>query len=55
MQNIRRSNMQATQTVVPLEAIRQVVQEMQNPIKVEKPVEGDGGAYRAYNYKLFKK
>ena len=53
--NLGRTRMQAASGVVPLDAVKKIVQEMQNPIKPEKLIQGDGGALRAYNFHLFKK
>lgn len=53
--NVRRSRMQPTQ-VISLDTARQILNEgVQNPISAPKVLEGDGGAFRAYNYKLFNK
>lgn len=52
--NIRNSRVQA-QNLVPLEAVQEIVSQMQNPIKKEKLIEADGGAYRAYFYNISNK
>ena len=49
--NVGRSNIQM-QGLVPIEAVQEIVAQMQNPIKKEKVIEADGGAYRAYFYNL---
>ena len=50
--NIRSSNLQSTQTLVPLEAVEEIVQQITNPKPKEKLIEADGGAYRAYCYNV---
>ncbi len=50
--NIRRSNIQGTQGLVPIDAVKQIVNEITNPIKPEKLIEGDGGAYRSYCFNI---
>jgi len=52
--NIRRSNVQR-QTLVPLDAVRAIVNEITNPVKPEKLIEADGGAYRAYFFNIANK
>ncbi len=52
--SIRRQNVQPT-TMVPLDAVQEIVQQMTNPVKKAKPIEADGGAYRAYCYNIYKK
>ncbi len=52
--NIRRPNMPSRQ-MVPLEAVQEIVQQMTNPVKKIKPIEADGGAYRAYFYNISNK
>lgn len=52
--NVRSSRVQA-QNLVPLEAVQEIVQQMQNPIKKEKLIEADGGAYRSYFYQISNK
>jgi len=52
--NVRNSRVQS-QNLVPLEAVQEIVSQMQNPIKKEKVIEADGGAYRAYFYNIFTK
>ena len=52
--NIRRTNVQRQQ-MVPLDAVRAIVNEITNPVKPEKLIEADGGAYRAYCYNIANK
>ncbi len=52
--NVGRSKVQM-QGLVPLEAVQEIVQQMTNPIKKEKLIEADGGAYRAYCFNVLKK
>jgi len=52
--NVRGSKVQM-QGLVPLEAVQEIVAQMQNPIKKEKLIEADGGAYRAYCFQLSNK
>ena len=52
--NVRNSRIQA-QNLVPIEAVQEIVYQMQNPIKKEKLIEADGGAYRAYFYQISNK
>ena len=52
--NIRRSNMPPRQ-MVPLDAVQEIVQQMTNPVKKTKPIEADGGAYRAYCFNVYNK
>ena len=51
---IRRPNIPQTQ-LVPLDAVQEIVQQMTNPVKKIKPLEADGGAYRAYCYNVYTK
>ena len=52
--SIRRQNIPQTQ-MVPLDAVQEIVQQMTNPTKKERPIEADGGAYRAYCYNVYTK
>ena len=52
--NIRRSNINPTK-LVPLDAVEEIVQQMTNPVKKAKPIEADGGAYRAYCFNVYTK
>ena len=53
--NIRRQNIPPSQ-YVSLDAVQEIVSGMMaNPIKKIKPIEADGGAYRAYCYNILNK
>ena len=55
MHNIRNSGMQGASGIVPLDGrLKEIVQGMDNPIKGENLVAGDGGAWRAYHFQLLK-
>ncbi len=50
--NVRNAgNMQAMQGFVK-DTVMQALNEFSSPQKVEKLIEADGGAYRAYNYNI---
>ena len=51
---IRRPNIPPA-NYVPLEAVEEIVRGMTNPAKKIKPLEADGGAYRAYCYNVYTK
>lgn len=51
---IRRPNIPQTK-LVPLEAVEEIVRGITNPVKKAKPIEADGGAYRAYCYNVYTK
>ena len=53
--NIRRQNIPPTQ-FVSLDAVQEIVSGMMaNPNSKPKPIEADGGAYRAYCYNISNK
>ena len=55
MHNIRNEKMQNASGVVPLNGkLKAIVQGMDNPIKDETLISGDGGAWRAYHFQLLK-
>ena len=51
---IRRPNIPQTK-FVQLEAVEEIVRGITNPVKKIKPIEADGGAYRAYCYNVYTK
>lgn len=55
MYNVRRTGRNTpTQDLVSVDAVRNIVKEMTNPMPKEKIVAGDGLAYRAYYYNILK-
>ncbi|MDD3593617.1 MAG: hypothetical protein PHX18_03210 [Candidatus Gastranaerophilales bacterium] len=52
--NPRIRNNTGTQ-IATVDTVKQMLHEMQNPIKHEKLIEADGGAYRAYCFNVSQK
>ncbi len=52
--NVRNANMHAMQGFVK-DTVMQALNEFSSPQKVDKLIEADGGAYRAYNFNILKR